>query len=290
MATPNTWQLGSDTDDFLGRAGVFLHSRPVVHTVLLTLTNALRGRGVTAPGPDAPLFGTLSRDGEVRAAFARTPQQGLVTTPLSAPEVAALVARLLDDGESLQGMSGDRESVEALAEAWQQSTGAVVVQQRNERLYALDALKAPHPAPAGRARVANSSDRTQLARWAQEYTVAIGEASDRDFGAWAEARLAYGGVMLWENAEGRPVSMAGSSPLIAGQVRIAPVYTPSHLRGHGYASAVTAAVTQAALNIGADNVLLFTDLANPTSNALYQRLGYRPVADFMSCRFTTTQP
>lgn len=78
--------------------------------------------------------------------------------------------------------------------------------------------------------------------------------------------------------------------LIAGQVRIAPVYTPSHLRGHGYASAVTAAVTQAALNIGADNVLLFTDLANPTSNALYQRLGYRPVADFMSCRFTTTQP
>ncbi|MFE9927693.1 GNAT family N-acetyltransferase [Streptomyces sp. NPDC005533] len=286
MATPNTWQLGSDIDAFLGRAEVFLHSRPVVHTVLLTLTNALRGSGGTALGPDAPLFGTLSRDGEVRAAFARTPQQGLVITPLSAPEVAALVACLLGDGESLQGVTGDRESVEQFAEAWRQGTGAGVVQQRSERLYGLDTLRATDPAPAGRARVANWSDRTQLVRWAQEYTVAIGDVSDRDFGAWADARLAYGGVTLWESADGKPVSMAGSSRLIAGQVRIAPVYTPSHLRGHGYASAVTAAVTQAALNIGADNVLLFTDLANPISNALYQRLGYRPVADFISCRFS----
>ncbi|MEU8438766.1 GNAT family N-acetyltransferase [Streptomyces sp. NPDC029216] len=69
---------------------------------------------------------------------------------------------------------------------------------------------------------------------------------------------------------------------------MAPVYTPSHLRGRGYASAVTAAVTQDALNNGADNVLLFTDLANPISNALYQYLGYRPVADFVNCRFSAT--
>jgi hypothetical protein len=34
-----------------------------------------------------------------------------------------------------------------------------------------------------------------------------------------------------------------------------------------------------ALDTGAVDVVLFTDLANPTSNALYQRLGYRPVED-----------
>jgi predicted GNAT family acetyltransferase len=66
---------------------------------------------------------------------------------------------------------------------------------------------------------------------------------------------------------------------------VSPVYTPSDLRGRGYAGAVTAAVSRAALDAGAGEVLLFTDLANPTSNALYQRIGYVPVSDRVSLDF-----
>ena len=73
--------------------------------------------------------------------------------------------------------------------------------------------------------------------------------------------------------------MAGLTRLSAGQVRVGPVYTPPGLRGNGYAGAVTCEVSQAARDAGAGQVLLFTDLANPTSNALYQRLGYEPVED-----------
>jgi predicted GNAT family acetyltransferase len=80
--------------------------------------------------------------------------------------------------------------------------------------------------------------------------------------------------------------MAGVTPMVAGQIRVAPVYTPAHLRGRGYAGAVTAEVSRAALAAGAAEVLLFTDLANPTSNALYQRIGYRAVADFAVYDFT----
>ena len=69
-----------------------------------------------------------------------------------------------------------------------------------------------------------------------------------------------------------------------GLARIRPVYTPPELRGHGYGGAATAAVTQAALDGGAEGVVLFTDLANPTSNTLYQRLGYRPVSDWVVLR------
>lgn len=105
-------------------------------------------------------------------------------------------------------------------------------------------------------------------------------------GEWADARIAYGGVTLWETPEGTPVSMAGNTRRVAGQVRVAPVYTPAHQRGRGYAGAVTAAVSRAALAAGADEVLLFTDVGNPTSNALYQRLGYRPVRDFTQYSFT----
>lgn len=68
--------------------------------------------------------------------------------------------------------------------------------------------------------------------------------------------------------------------MVAGQIRVAPVYTPVHLRGRGYAGAATVEVSRAALAAGAEEVLLFADLANPTSNGLYQRIGYRPVAEF----------
>lgn len=84
--------------------------------------------------------------------------------------------------------------------------------------------------------------------------------------------------------------MAGMTPMTAGQIRVAPVYTPAHLRGRGYASAVTAEASQAALDAGATEVLLFTDLANPTSNALYQRIGYLPVTDFAVYDFPCAGP
>ncbi|MGW0659232.1 GNAT family N-acetyltransferase [Streptodolium elevatio] len=60
---------------------------------------------------------------------------------------------------------------------------------------------------------------------------------------------------------------------------IGPVYTPPEHRGRGYGAAVTAARTEAALAAGADEVLLFTDLANPTSNSIYRKIGYEPVED-----------
>jgi predicted GNAT family acetyltransferase len=96
--------------------------------------------------------------------------------------------------------------------------------------------------------------------------------------ALVEDRIGYGGLTLWE-ADGVPVSLAGLTRTVAGAVRVGPVYTPPALRGRGYAAAVTAAVSRAALGAGAREVLLFTDLANPTSNALYQRIGYVPVTD-----------
>ncbi|MDO0929771.1 GNAT family N-acetyltransferase [Streptomyces sp. TG1A-8] len=284
MATIETWHFSRDLGAFLDHTETFLRSQPTLHTVLLTVTNALRQAGPMAPGPGAPLFGTLAQDGHTLAAFVYTQQHGLVVSPLSEPAAAALAARLADEGETPHSFSGDRESVEAIVNAWRQCTGDAVVQHRRERLYSLDTLTAPARMPAGRAQVADQADRSLLMRWAQEYATAIGEPDGRDFGNWADTRLAYGGVTLWENDEGEPAAMAGCSPLIAGQVRIAPVYTPIHLRGHGYGSAVTAAVAQAALVGGADNVLLFTDLANATSNALYQRLGFRPITDFVSYR------
>jgi GNAT superfamily N-acetyltransferase len=91
-------------------------------------------------------------------------------------------------------------------------------------------------------------------------------------------RLSHGGVMLWV-AGGVPVSVAAASRQVAGMIRVGPVYTPPELRGHGYASAATAALSRQALAAGAEEVVLYTDLANPVANSIYQRIGYRPLED-----------
>jgi predicted GNAT family acetyltransferase len=90
---------------------------------------------------------------------------------------------------------------------------------------------------------------------------------------------------LWEDPGGTVVSVGGHTAAAAGVARVGPVYTPPPCRRRGYGAAVTAYVTQLALDSGADGCMLYTDLANPTSNAIYQEIGYRPLGDVLQLRF-----
>jgi predicted GNAT family acetyltransferase len=161
--------------------------------------------------------------------------------------------------------------------AWAQETGGSATAAERSRLFRLERLVPPEPVPPGAARVAGPGDRELLIEW----HVAFGEeahGSDEIAERTVDDRLSHAGLTLWE-ADGQPVAMAGSTREVAGVVRIAGVYTvPAH-RQRGYGGAITAVASQAALDAGASAVVLFTDLANPTSNALYQRLGYRPVIE-----------
>ena len=94
----------------------------------------------------------------------------------------------------------------------------------------------------------------------------------------ARAVATGGGELLWE-VDDEPVAQASARAVVAGMSRIGPVYTPPEHRNHGYAAAVTAAAARWALDQGARHVLLYTDLANPTTNRLYPRLGFRPRYD-----------
>ncbi|MFJ9795810.1 GNAT family N-acetyltransferase [Streptomyces sp. NPDC101145] len=274
------WHVTEDVEGFLARAGDFLRARPAPHTVALTVSEALRTSGPRASGPQAPVFGWLERAGEVHGAFFRTPPRRVNITPLTPEDADALAAHLAGAGHPLPGVIAPRDTATAFAEGWRRHTGATPRLHERERLYRLGTLTPPDPLPEGRSRVADEQDRERLMRWHTEFAAAIGSSTPADPGAWADTRIAEGRVTLWETPDGTPVSMAGRTPLVAGQIRVAPVYTPAHLRGRGYAGAVTAEASRAALAAGAAQVLLFTNLANPTSNALYQRIGYRPVMDF----------
>ncbi|WP_405891282.1 GNAT family N-acetyltransferase [Streptomyces sp. NBC_00133] len=301
---PDDWQLTEDVDDFLFRAGDFLRSRPALHNTPLTDIEKLRTRGADAHSAPAranacnraavaTVFGRLEAGGKVRAIFYRTPRGYLSLTPLSAEQAGTLTAHLAGLGHSPSGVIADHDTATAFAETWQRHTGAAPVPFWRTHLYRLGTLTPPQPRPEGRSRVAGEKDHEQVVRWCREFCIDVGEnvsIEAIDAGSWADTRFADKHSTFWETPDGTPVSMAGSTSMIGGMVRVDPVYTPAHLRGRGYAGAVTVEVSRAALAAGATDVVLFADPANPTSNALYQRIGYVHVADFTGYRFSYGAP
>jgi predicted GNAT family acetyltransferase len=290
------WFSTGAVDDFLAEAGEFLRSDRVRNTVILTVTESLR---VNGPAPadgksakDEPLFGywhpapgqPAPTPSQVGAAFMLTPGFPLLLTHVAGQAAADLAGHLAASGRLPQGINAEEEAAWAFADAWRRQTGDVAEVHRRMRLFRLAKLMPPRPVPQGTSRPATPNDRALLIDWLGAFAIEVGDPPTQDQGAAADERLSYGGITLWE-ADGVPVSIAGVTRTVAGMVRVGPVYTPPAQRGHGYAAGATVAVSQAALDAGATDVLLYTDLANPTSNALYQRLGYRPVEDRLVLSF-----
>ena len=270
------WHITASVEEFLAGAGDFLHARPVENTLLLTITDVLRQRGPHAFGDGTPVFGWCG-DG----AFLRTPPRGALLTdmpPASAAELAVSLA-----GTDLPAVAGTDKVAEVFAAEWQRLTGVTPRVTGRQRLYRLGTLTPPDPPAPGAGRIAGTRDRDVLVAWVTAFHEEIGEDPRRS-AEIVDDKLSYGGLLLWENA-GRPVAMAGLTQPAAGMVRVMAVYTPPEHRARGYAGAATVAVTRAALDAGATDVVLFTDLANPTSNALYQRLGYTPIEDRRTVEF-----
>jgi predicted GNAT family acetyltransferase len=241
--------------------------------------NTVVGSALRSLAPDAwCAAGTGPSDGAVAVRSDRI-YPALLTDgwhPDDLAELTQLVAGLPD----LTGASGAIEAVAAVAEA-----GARRVAQRmDQRLFRIDRLAEPRGVP-GRAVVAGAAERDLLLRFGEAFAAEIGGSVSVTESWVGRAMRGEDRAWLWED-EGRFVSVAGRRPVAGGSARIGPVYTPPDCRGRGYAAAVTAAATRDILGEGAVPVL-FTDLANPTSNGVYQRLGYYPVADYSSVTFGT---
>ncbi|WP_030769133.1 MULTISPECIES: GNAT family N-acetyltransferase [unclassified Streptomyces] len=270
------WTFTTDLAAFVRAAGPALATRPVPHTVLLTATDALARRGTDAYGGGTPFFGWWTgADGVVAGGLLCTPPFPLHLGVLPEEAVRALGSALTTEPllADVRALNARRQDAQVLAAAWGRPTRT----SEELRLYRLAALAAPDPVPAGRARPATEADLPLLLEWVTAFKAEAGVPGKASESGLRD-RISHGGALLWERA-GAPVSLAGFSRTIGSASRIGPVYTPPRHRGRGYAAGVTHAASEAAYAAGAAEVLLFTDLANPTSNGVYLRLGYTPVED-----------
>lgn len=223
----------------------------------------------------------LDGQGEVVAAFMHTPPHPLhvgVATPEQARELADLLAA---SGDSLSGVGGMRVPAEAFAEHWTKRRDVVTRTTMELGVYDLPGRPCLPFAVAGRYRRATLDDLDTTDRWAADFHVAV-EAT----GVTPTTRrhIEAGRLGLWEDASGLPASMAYASMPSGGVTRVSGVWTPPGRRGHGYASAVVAALSDERMDDG-EVCMLYTDLTNRTSNDIYQALGYRRIGDSITLTF-----
>jgi len=287
----------SDAGEFWDVAGDFLCADPVVNSVIITNVLVRRRGEVTDSAPPTFLC-VLDDTGSLVGAAMRTPPHAIAITALPAAAIAPTVAALRETCRDAVGVWGAADSAKGFADEWSRQTGQVAAMKMQGRIHRLDSVRPPAPV-AGAMRLATMDDVDLLARWTRAFIreaeegmapkVAAEEqekaTADEAAAQQADAamRIAEKRTYLWEHGE--PVSFVRRSDCVAGAVRIGPVYTPPERRGRGYASALVAAVSQRALDEGAETCCLHTDLANPTSNKIYAAVGYRPVCDVTHYRF-----
>lgn len=253
------------------------------NNLALGLTDTLVHRPRVYPGYR---LWTVERDRKVVAAALRTPPFNLVLpAPADAGAYPALAHALAARGEDLPGVVGAEPEAGTFVAAWAAETGAVGRVVMAERIYRLSRVH-PQAAPPGRMRGATADDRDLLIRWMDDFTrEALPEGAPMEPERFVDLRLEGGtaGLVLWE--DGEEVAVAGYGGPTPTGIRIGPVYTPPDRRRRGYAAALVAALSQRMLDEGRRFCFLYTDLANPTSNAIYRRIGYEPVCDANEYRF-----
>lgn len=276
----------TDAADFLAVAQPILEREEVVRGLMLSV--ALRLRQYPERITAQPYLATVAAGDDLLAAALMTPPYPLVVMALH-PDGQNAFPLLVDDlhahGWRVPGVNGPETASTAFASLWAERTGQETRLILHMRAYELRSVIPPDPVP-GRLRLAEPADLPLVARWARDFQLEALPNEDASGSLQAaETGIADRRIYLWE--DGEPVAMVAKARPTPHGITVNLVYTPPAHRCRGYATAAVAHLSQVLLDEGYDFCTLFTDMANPTSNSIYQKIGYRPVMDFRQYRIGT---
>lgn len=224
------------------------------------------------------LLATVEEAGRVCGCAFRTPPFKLGLTRMPAEAIPHLVSEVAELYGSIDSVLAAEDVASAFADEWTARFGGRYRVGMRQRIHETRRVVALQATPPGTMRRARRDEITALTPW----SVAFAADSGVEVGGQADLvrRLCeQGHLHVWD--DDGPKCMAAIQGPTPNGIRVSYVYTPPEGRRRGYASALTAALTQAQLDAGRTRCFLYTDLGNPTSNAIYARIGYRPVCDIV---------
>jgi uncharacterized protein len=269
-----------DPAAFLEAAEALLLEDEARHNLMLGLASTLRDHPERYP--DFGLW-LVEHDGEPVGAALRTSPHNLVLSRARDDTAIDALAQAVED--ELPGVVGALPEVEQFAHAWTSRNGVTPQRRIAQGIFMLERVD-PVEGVSGAMRPATSADRPLLLEWFLAFGIeALPHPDEERLTRELDHRLSAAdtGVVLWEH-DGA-VSLAGFGGPTPNGIRIGPVYTPPELRGRGYASALVAELSSKLLAGGRRFCFLYTDLANPTSNKIYERIGYVRVCESAEIEF-----
>lgn len=269
-----------DATAFLTAAGEFLLSAESENNLILGIALELANQ---EPLPESPAyFAAVFRGQRMEGcAFSNVPDR-LGITAMPGDVIASLASDAGLICREVTSVGGPEPAVARFASGFAAATGRQALLGMRMRIHELRSVTPPVRLAPGRLRPARESEADVLTPWVGDMLSLIGDS--REAADLARERIRGGSLFVWD--DGGPVSMAGWTGKTPNGVRVNFVYTPVALRGRGYATALVAALSRHLLDQGNRYCCLYTDLANPTSNAIYQRIGYRPIRDAALYRIT----
>lgn len=271
--------------DFVQRTRPTLEQNEVANSIILGITLGL------ANAPEvAPYYLATIEDEEhtLHMAACMTPPHNIVLygdDNCSEEMCTLLIRNLQEHNWSVPGVIGPGRVAELFAEAWKKQSGVQYREEMRERIFELNQV-IPPARVEGTLHVATENDLELITQWAIAFNQeALHTSAALDARQEAEHKVRRQMMYIWELPDGRAVTMAGKTRPTAQVMSISLVYTPPAYRGKGYASNCVAALSQQILDEGWKKCSLVTDLANSTSNSIYQKVGYRPVCDFIVYTF-----
>lgn len=273
--------------EFADAVRPWLMCEPVLHNVFLTLVDAKRD-GLTPLSDDERWIRAVDGRGDVVGAAMWLSPGPLLLGEVAGPVAHAIADFLAGGPAGVPGSIATTQVGEWFADRYARAAGVSASPRNSSRVFCLDVEPVPPFEVPGRARPATQADRELLIAWADAFSAeADPHRGPVDSSVPIDARLKHGGglLWLWEDRD-EPVAVAWITRPVAGMARISGVYTPPERRGRGYASGCVAVASRHAQTALRSRCMLYADLANPTSNRIYQALGYRAVADVQEWVFT----
>ena len=281
----------SDPTEFLRRTGSLLEQSEARHNLLYGILGTI----VEVPGvyEDFVLWVVEDAGRPVAAAVQTLPHPPVIADAATESAANALARAMAPMAGAVAGLRANVPTDRWFIDAWVSRTGDTAELEMAQGVFELTEV-VPQPAPPGAIRPGRADDLDLLVDWFVAFVIEAipAETIDRDqFAANVQRRIdgeRGSGVWIWER-DGQPVSFSAHGNPTPNGMRVGPVYTPPGHRGNGYASAVVAHQSAALLAAGRRFCFLYTDLANPTSNAIYERIGYRRIGDAAAWRFVKAE-
>lgn len=274
------FRIHPDVQSFLSTGSRFLGTNEVLNNLPIGVADEIiKGRVFASP----PTFVTVHEHQAVAGAALMTPPWPWTLSVMASDVATQLGEYLREQGFAINGVNGPV----AVANAFSRGVKRKMVEERRMWILRLDEVIWPSQPIAAESGQTNSIQRATprdlafVVEWYQAFSEEVGTGAPED----AARRAVSDNRLYILRVENEPVSMAAFSRELPRGYAVSAVYTPRQFRKNGYASMVTAAVSQVVLDLGKEYVCLFTDASNPTSNKIYEAIGFQRVGESVSLKF-----